>query len=129
LGISATGGIGSPKSRNIHDPSPTRLRRLLTTSPFIAALALGTAATVSAEPEWDIGAYDDCMSKTARSPEGCCISTGGVITFDGGCQAPPAVQEGSDLQQITPTRQLPTLGDLPTLTSDDPVLMPGQAAG
>jgi hypothetical protein len=29
----------------------------------------------------------------------------------------------------SPTRQLPPLGDLPTLTSDDPVLMPGQAAG
>ena len=97
-------------------------RWLLTTAPFIAVLALGTAAPVSAEPEWDIGAYDACMSKTARSPQGCCITSGGVITFDGGCQAPPAVLEGSDLQQATPTRQPPPLRDLPTL-------MPGQAAG
>lgn len=105
----------------------TQLRRLLTATLFTSGIALGTAATATAEREWDIGAYDDCMSKTARSPEGCCLLSGGEIAFDGHCQAPPAVQEGADLQQTTPIRQLPPLGDL--LTPDSPVLMPGQAAG
>jgi hypothetical protein len=108
-------------------PTLNRLRQLLAVAPLLAALALGTAATVIAEPEWDIGAYDECMSKTVRSPEGCCLTTGGVITFDGGCVAPPAAAESSDLEQATPTHQLPPLGNLPTLTSDDPVLMPEQA--
>ncbi|HNM84319.1 MAG: hypothetical protein U0Q20_08330 [Mycobacterium sp.] len=73
---------------------------------FIATMAVGTsvlgppaAAIAAPDGEWDVAAYDECMKKTARSPEGCCITTGGVITNDGGCVAPPAAAQGATGQQ------------------------------
>lgn len=74
---------------------------------FIAAMAFGAGvigppavAVAAPEGEWDIAAYDECMKKTVRSPEGCCLVTGGVITPDGNsCQAPPAVAQDSRGQQ------------------------------
>jgi hypothetical protein len=38
------------------------LRRLITAGLFVAVIALGPAATATAEPEWDIDAYDKCMA-------------------------------------------------------------------
>jgi hypothetical protein len=38
------------------------LRRLITAGLFVAVIALGPAATATAEPEWDIDAYDNCMA-------------------------------------------------------------------
>jgi hypothetical protein len=76
-------------------------RRVLTAFTFtvsmtLGGLALGLAAIAGAEPnsEWDIGAYDNCMSKTVRNAEYCCVLSGGSVTRDGGCVAPAAVESG-----------------------------------
>jgi hypothetical protein len=38
------------------------LRRLITAALFVAVIALAPAATATAEPEWDIDAYDKCVA-------------------------------------------------------------------
>ncbi len=103
----------------------TQLRRLLTATLFVSSIALGTAATATAEREWDIGAYDDCMSKTVRDPATCCLISGGNVGDNDPnvCTAPAAVQQGTPIRQLTPLR------DLPTFTPDDPAPLPEQAAG
>lgn len=96
---------------------------LAAASVVIAGGVLGGATTAVAEPNdlyWDIEAYDDCMSKTVRDANQCCVDSGGVPTDeplqDGKgqkCQAPPAemsVPEGGDR---TPPRLRPDIGRLP----------------
>ncbi len=81
----------------------SHIRRIL----WIAAVTVGTsvlgqpaAALAAPDGEWDVAAYDECMKKTVRSPEGCCLVSGGVISSDGNsCVAPPAVAQGSSGQQ------------------------------
>jgi hypothetical protein len=101
------------------------LRRLITAGLSVAVVALGPAATATAEPEWDIDAYDKCMAKTVRDPATCCLLSGGNVGDNDPnvCTAPAAVEQGTG-----PAWQ-PPRGDLPTLGPDSPVLMPGQAVG
>ena len=81
---------------------PPESRRVLTAFTYtvsmtLGGLALGLAAIAGAEPnsEWDIEAYDNCMSKTVRNAEYCCVLSGGNVTRDGGCVAPAAVEAGT----------------------------------
>jgi len=74
------------------------MRRILTSFTFtvsttLGCLALGHSKIAGAEPnsEWDIEAYDNCMSKTVRNAEYCCVLSGGSVTKDGSCVAPAAV--------------------------------------
>lgn len=74
------------------------MRRVLASFTFtvsitLGCLALGHPAIAGAEPngEWDIEAYDNCMSKTVRNAEYCCVLSGGSVTKDGSCVAPAAV--------------------------------------
>ena len=75
-------------------------RRLIPTVVFAAALAFAGAAlehpvVAGAEPqEWDIEAYDNCMKKTVRDPELCCVLSGGIVgRVPGSCTAPAAVAD------------------------------------
>ncbi|MDT5103473.1 MAG: hypothetical protein QOI25_986, partial [Mycobacterium sp.] len=45
-----------------------KLNHLLAATALMVGAAFGSAPISNAEPEWDIGAYDDCMSKTVRDP-------------------------------------------------------------
>ncbi len=110
--------------------SPSSLRRIITATLAVTAIALGPAATAAAEPEWDIDAYDKCMAKTVRDPATCCLISGGNVgdKDPNVCTAPAAVQQGAAVEGTGPTWQPPT-GDLPTLVPDGPAMMPGQAVG
>ena len=75
-----------------------KMRRILTVFTFtvsitLGGLAVGHPAIAGAEPnsEWDIEAYDNCMSKTVRNAEYCCVLSGGSVTRDGSCVAPAAM--------------------------------------
>ena len=71
----------------------TRARKYLLVTTFTVGLAIGTAAVATAE--WDIEAYDYCISTIKQNPgrtvRDCCNVSGGVWN-EGyfGCQAPPA---------------------------------------
>ncbi len=74
---------------------PPESRRVLTAFTYtvsmtLGGLALGLAAIAGAEPnsEWDIEAYDNCMSKTVRNAEYCCVLSGGSVTRDGTVRRP-----------------------------------------
>lgn len=76
-----------------------KMRRILaaftfTVSITLGGLVMGHPAIAGAEPnnEWDIEVYDNCMSKTVRNAEYCCVLSGGVVTKDGSCVAPAAVE-------------------------------------
>jgi hypothetical protein len=109
---------------------PTHLRRLVPTTLCAAAVAIGLAATATAAPEWDIDAYDRCMSKTVRDPATCCLLSGGNVGDNDPnvCTAPAALEQGTAVEQPGPAWQ-PPRGELATLVPDSPVLMPEQAAG
>jgi hypothetical protein len=93
-----------------------------------AAISLGIAPGAEAQPidssghtagEWDIGAYDNCMSKipTIMDPDAyvrahftCCVNSGGVFNHDtNDCQAPAARPAG-------PVRK--PIGSIPVDISD-----------
>ncbi|MEZ0339715.1 hypothetical protein ACAG25_06990 [Mycobacterium sp. pV006] len=86
-----------------------------------AALGLLAPAAAIAAPDdgvWDIGAYDDCMSKTVRNADLCCVESGGVPTADAddtqpdgspNCYAPPA-QGAATAPGIRPVPQRPIVG-------------------
>ena len=88
------------------------------------------AAIAVAEPlVWDIEAYDDCMSKTVRDANQCCVDSGGIPTDeplgDGKgqkCQAPPAEAQGSGQLTVTPGKLPPGVVALigPTEIAGDP---------
>nr|WP_194946160.1 hypothetical protein [Mycolicibacterium malmesburyense]CRL77684.1 hypothetical protein CPGR_04373 [Mycolicibacterium malmesburyense] len=98
---------------------------LAAASVVIAGGVLGGATTAIAEPNdhyWDIEAYDDCMNKTVRNPNVCCVDSGGVPTDeplspqDGEgqkCQAPPAEMSVPEGGVRTPPRLRPDIGGLP----------------
>jgi len=98
-----------------------KLKDLLAATALMAGVAFGAAPVVSAEPqEWDIEAYDDCMSKTVRNTQHCCLGRGGVISADReSCMAPAADAEieeelpGRTLPPVPPDSNLPTLTDVP----------------
>lgn len=62
-----------------------------------AGLAFGAAPIASADREWDIEMYDNCMAKTIRNIIDCCVMSGGEpsgTSDNGACHAPPAEQSG-----------------------------------
>jgi len=87
-----------------------------------AIFALTTPAISLAAPSddtWDIEAYDNCMKKTVRNADLCCIESGGIPGMDPetGCHAPPAKAADAPLTTTT-TRPLPggiNRGNLPTM--------------
>ncbi|WP_096866819.1 hypothetical protein [Mycolicibacterium houstonense] len=109
-------------------------RRLAQGAALSAALGLGvlgTPAPATAAPDdgsWDIEAYDECMKKTVRNADLCCIESGGTPTSDPNdtqadgspnCYAPPA--EGASAEQGT--APLPPRGII-----DAPVIAPSEVA-
>ena len=110
--------------------APINARHFITATLFVAAIALGPAATATAEPEWDIDTYDKCMAQTVRDPATCCVLSGGNVGYNDPnvCTAPAAVEQGSAVDQTGPAWR-PPLGDLPTLVPEGPALMPGEAVG
>ena len=101
-----------------NSPIGRRLIRYLAGSALALVLALGSAATASALPEWDIGAYDSCTSRIPDQvpPEHatdymheCCVKSGGVWAADllgGKCTAPPAEQSSRNPLTGAPTHVL-----------------------
>jgi hypothetical protein len=105
--------------------------RTATLAIVAAAFALASPAVASAEQkEWDIGAYDQCVSSFDGNPSTsaadykrwqdhmkmCCEKTGGVYKYSGtgGCESPPKDQaqewrRPSDL----PTETLTPVVDVP----------------
>lgn len=92
-------------------PIRTDFRRLVQGAVLTATLALGAflaPAVAIAAPDdgsWDIEAYDDCMSKTVRNADLCCVDSGGVPTSDPNdtqsdgspnCYAPSAQSAGAE---------------------------------
>lgn len=113
----------------IHTESSPRhpnRQRLVPAALFAAAVALSANAIAAAAPddgEWDIEAYDNCMKKTVRVPDLCCVDSGGVPTADSedtqadgspNCYAPPAEAQGVE-QPGVPPRMPPgsVIGELP----------------
>ena len=118
----------------------THALKLLPACLFAAAIAFGTSSVghsplpaAGAAPNdltWDIEAYDDCISKTIRDANQCCVDSGGVPTDeplgDGKgqkCAAPPAEQQAEPLptpprgpRPLPPDILLPP-GNLPTLVT------------
>ncbi len=85
---------------------------------LMIGMAFGSAPVASAEQEWDIGAYDQCMSKTVRNAEYCCVISGGVVGIvPGSCTAPAAAQieeaPGRPAFTVPPDSNLPTLTNAP----------------
>jgi hypothetical protein len=88
-----------------HTTIATRIGQCLAATTLMTGLAIGAAAVASAEREWDLGAYDECMDDAVPRPataeqfeealRACCIASGGVVveTSNAGnpivhCQAP-----------------------------------------
>jgi len=95
------------------------LKHPLAVTALLVGVAFGSAPIASAEREWDIGQYDDCMSKTIRDADLCCVQSGGDIgSTPGSCTAPrPEAQieelPGRTLPPVPPDSNLPTLTDVP----------------
>ena len=101
-------------------------------NPAFGTNAVGYLPTAGAEPNdlvWDIEPYDECMGKTVRDANQCCVDSGGVPTDEPlgdrkgqKCEAPPAEQQA---EPLTPPRGLRSLppdiilppGDLPTVVN------------
>jgi hypothetical protein len=98
-----------------------KLKHLLAATALMVGAAFGSAPNSGAEREWDIGQYDDCMSKTIRDPDLCCVRSGGDVgSTPGSCTAP---RPDAQLEEL-PGRTLPPVppdSNLPTLT-EDPLL-------
>lgn len=87
-------------------PCWSRLAQGAVLSAMLGLGALAAPVVAIAAPDdgtWDIEAYDNCMSKTVRNADLCCIDSGGVPTSDPddtqsdgspNCYAPPAQQAG-----------------------------------
>jgi hypothetical protein len=114
---------------------PTWWRRVVPAALLAAAVALGGSAigdpaVADAAPEWDIGAYDQCITKAdllylegaidAATRDGmyrgCCTGSGGVVKNDVECKAANApgrtVPPGVITQTLTPAPVAPPLGDI-----------------
>ena len=74
----------------------SRRRHMMAVMLLSTAAALGGAlhpAIATAEREWDVVAYDECIKQHPNAPYGCCYKTGGEWSGDdetGKCVAPPA---------------------------------------
>jgi hypothetical protein len=95
------------------------MKHLMVATALLLGAAFGSAPISTAEPEWDIGAYDDCMAKTVRDPATCCLISGGNISSgDANVCVAPAAEEieeapGRTLPPLRPGANLPTLTELP----------------
>ncbi len=95
--------------------------KLASAALLAAAFALPAPAVSLAAPSddtWDIEAYDNCMKKTVRNADLCCVESGGIPGMDPetGCHAPPA--KAADAPLTTTSRPLPggiNRGNLPTM--------------
>jgi hypothetical protein len=97
----------------------TRVRRIVIAAALMSTVALSQSGIASADREWDIAAYDDCLQNTAQSTDNCCVRSGGDLgPQPNTCQAPPAVQDGSN--RVPPTKQ-----PRPTNVATVPVLKLG----
>lgn len=76
----------------------------------LIAIAASTVGSAIAKADWDIEAYDDCV-KIGTEELACCRISGGVISNQGVCVAPPARIQSSTLLQQVPAG--PRLGPLP----------------
>jgi hypothetical protein len=108
---------------NNQTPTSIRVIRYIASAALGLGLAIGSAAVANAEPEWDIGAYDNCMASLptiltpaqyAAAERDCCLKSGGVHDM-WKCEAPGAEQNGRN----------PLSGDAPTHVIQ-PVPLPGQ---
>lgn len=101
-----------------------KMRHLLAATTLTVGVAFGSAPISIAEPEWDIGAYDECMSKTVRDPATCCLQSGGNIGFgDPNVCVAPAAEQTEETPGRT-VRPVPPISDLPVLTEVPPRLQP-----
>ena len=94
--------------------------KLASAALLAAAFAVPLPAVSLAEHSndtWDIEAYDNCMKKTVRNADLCCVESGGIPGMDPetGCHAPPA--KAVDAQMTpAPTKPRPGIrGNLPTM--------------
>jgi hypothetical protein len=82
----------------------TQVRRIVIAAALMSTVALGQSGIASADREWDIAAYDDCLKNTAQTTDVCCLNSGGDLGPEPNtCGAPPAVQDGSN--RVPPTKQ------------------------
>ncbi|WP_142386787.1 hypothetical protein [Mycobacterium hubeiense] len=92
---------------------------------FAIAVALGSPAIAAAEEVFDVEKYDECMKKTVRNADFCCLDAGGTPTSDPNdtqpdgspnCYAPPAEAQGAAGEPGVPPRLPPgvIVGDMPT---------------
>jgi hypothetical protein len=113
----------STKSRAVASRAPKLFSACLSS----AVIAFGFPVFVaSAEPlVWDIEAYDECMGKTVRDANQCCVDSGGVPTDepleDGKgqkCSSPPAELSVGDPRPVPGPKLPPGVvlapGNLPT---------------
>lgn len=98
----------------------------------LAAAAIAGAPIAAAAPDdgsWDIEAYDDCMSKTVRNADLCCVDSGGVPTSDPNdtqsdgspnCYAPPAQAQQAESVPAAPLLPGVVIGERPGATAVAP---------
>ena len=107
-----------------HTTIATRVSQCLAATALMAGLAIGTAAIASAEREWDLGVYDDCMKGEDPGNQSmvrtCCLLSGGVwvdrkIGQPGYCTAPAPLQNPEG--QPGPTEPPPVLQNPPAQPS------------
>jgi hypothetical protein len=80
--------LNRSSSTFIRSRSIRRLSRatLVAGALMLGASTLGHSAIASAE--WDIDAYDECVSRDSPNMNLCCIATGGQIGTNSRCIAP-----------------------------------------
>ena len=117
---------------------PEYLSRVMPAALFAVAAAFGTttlgdSAVASAEPEWDVGAWDQCVNSFDGNPNTlpsemqrwldhlkyCCEKTGGVFNdVASTCRAPPA--KAVESQPGSPWRPpADSIGTLPLAPNPD----------
>ena len=121
----------TPKTCDAKNTTATirlRLRPLLRITVYTAMIALSSIAAghpATANAEWDIGAYDDCMGQAKLPQESaqshmayCCITSGGQADSTGTkCVAPPANAQGP---KKAPTSPGPSTNRAPIFTTPPP---------
>ena len=79
---------------NINNSTAVVARALLLAGVIaLGAGAFGHTSIVSAAAEWDIAAYDECVTEIAKPRHDCCVESGGEWHGEnpgGYCTAPPA---------------------------------------
>ncbi len=113
-----------------------RIIGYVATASCTAVLALGSAVIAVAEPVWDIGEYDQCMTDGEGNPRTeefayhCCKYSGGVWDWNGEkCQTPPPEAQGTRAPEAgTAPGQI--LDPPQSRTAPTPVtVLPGDSSG